>query len=114
MVRRQNLPQRYKGLSAALVIARKNKMLPYEWIVDDYRWVINIKWNGIYRSPRDYAMYNIDNLISLPDRYIKEYLPRWYKQPKYVEVWIEKSAMASLFSEILSKSREVLVVPNGG
>ena len=41
-------------------------------------------------------------------------IPRWYKQPKYIEVWIEKNAMAALVSSIIRESRQVRIVPNGG
>ena len=55
----------------------------------------------------------IDRLIDLPETY-QDTIPRWYKQPKYVEVWVEKNAMVSLFSAILTESRQVRIVPNGG
>lgn len=41
-------------------------------------------------------------------------IPRWYKQPEYVEIWVEKNAMAGVFSSVLTKSRQVRIVPNGG
>ncbi len=55
----------------------------------------------------------LDQLIDLPETY-HQTIPRWYKQPKYVEVWVEKDAMDSLFSSILTESRQVRIVPNGG
>ena len=41
-------------------------------------------------------------------------IPRWYNQPHYIEIWIEKNVMASLISSILTESRQVRIVPNGG
>jgi hypothetical protein len=40
-------------------------------------------------------------------------VPRWYKQPRYVEVWIEKQALADTFSSFL-KGRDVRIVVNRG
>ena len=40
-------------------------------------------------------------------------VPRWHKQPNYVEVWIEKQALADTFSSFL-KGRDVRIVVNRG
>jgi hypothetical protein len=40
-------------------------------------------------------------------------IPRWYKQPHYVEVWIEKQALASTFQSFLV-GRDVRTVINKG
>jgi hypothetical protein len=40
-------------------------------------------------------------------------IPRWYKQPHYVEVWIEKQALASTFESFLN-GRDVRIVINKG
>ena len=32
-----NVQQRYKGLSKALVTARRDEIIPYEWIIDESR-----------------------------------------------------------------------------
>jgi hypothetical protein len=39
--------------------------------------------------------------------------PRWHDQPQYVEVWVEKDAMAGTFQSIL-EGRQVRIVPNRG
>jgi hypothetical protein len=67
----------------------------------------------VYMEPGEKIRRLIDRLIDLPKSY-QNTIPRWYKQPKYVEVWVEKNAMASLFSSILTESRQVRIVPNGG
>lgn len=42
-------------------------------------------------------------------------IPKWYKQPKYIEVWVEKNAIVGVMSAILSEtSHRVRIVPNGG
>ena len=40
-------------------------------------------------------------------------VPRWHKQPQYVEVWIEKQALADTFISFL-KERQVKVAVNKG
>jgi hypothetical protein len=107
----ENIQQQYKSLSRALVTARRNHIIPYDWIVDESREIIDIY--DVYMEPSERIRRLIDSLIDLPDTY-QDTMPRWYKQPKYVEVWVEKNAMASLFSAILTESRQVRIVPNGG
>ena len=107
----ENLEQQYKSLSRALVTARRNGIIPYEWIVDESRGIIDIY--DVYVDPSERIRRLLDQLIDLPETY-QETIPRWYKQPKHVEVWVEKNAMASLFSSILTESRQVRIVPNGG
>jgi hypothetical protein len=81
-------------------------------IVDESRKIIDIY--AVYMEPSERIRRRIDDdLIDLPDMY-KSTIPRWHKQPKYVEVWVEKNASASLFSAILAESRHVRIVPNGG
>jgi hypothetical protein len=94
-----------------LVAARKKGTIPDDWIVDESREIIDI--NDVYVKPSERIKRLFDQLIDLPETY-QQSIPRWYKQPKYVEVWVEKNAMASLFSSILTESRQVRIVPNGG
>jgi hypothetical protein len=42
-----------------------------------------------------------------------DFIPRWHNQPHYVEVWIEKDAMAGVFQTIL-QGLEVRIVPMKG
>ena len=67
-----------------------------------------------YFTPQQHIDNRINWLIELPDKFNEEMIPRWHKQPQYIEIWIEKNAMASLVSSILTESRQVRIVPNGG
>jgi hypothetical protein len=69
-------------------------------------------------------MIDIDDVYKTPDEYIQRYIdkikeaenytiPRWYKQPNYVEIWLEKDAVVSMFESML-RDREVRIVPNRG
>ncbi len=82
----------------------------YHSFVDNSRRIIDI--NDDFQSPEEYVGAGISYL----DNAAKEYydtIPRWYKQPHYVEVWIEKDAMTGTFSSIL-KDRHIRIVPNRG
>ena len=107
-----NIQQRYKGLSRALVTARREGIIPYAWIIDESRSIIDI--DDAYYTPQQRIDTRINWLIELPDIFKDKMIPRWHKQPAYVEVWIEKNAMAALISSILTESRQVRIVPNGG
>jgi hypothetical protein len=104
----------YKTLSRALVTARRNGVIPNDWIVDETRKIVDIKDN--YATPA----YKIDTYIYtlldwLPDAFKDELIPRWRNQPNYVEVWIEKNAMRGVFISIIdAENRQVRIVPNGG
>lgn len=89
----ENLQQRYKGLSRALVTATREGIIPYAWIIDESRSIIDI--DDVYYTPQERIDHRINWLLELPDVFKKTMIPRWYKQPKYIEVWIEKNAMAS-------------------
>ena len=52
-------------------------------------------------------------LDTLHERYVPEILYKWYKQPNYVEVWLEKTALLGTFRNFL-KDRHVRIVPNRG
>ena len=90
----------YKGLSEALVTARKNQIIPDDWIVDESRSIIDI--DDKYVSPEKLIGHILEDLDRLPDDY-KDEIPRWYGQPAYVEVWIEKKAIAGVFQSILEE-----------
>ncbi len=47
------------------------------------------------------------------DSYSNFNLPRWHKQPKYVEVWLEKDALAGLFAQV-TKKHNVRLAPCKG
>jgi hypothetical protein len=109
----ENLPGQYKGLLDALVNARRKDIIPYEWITDESRSIVGIR-SDRYQKPQRLITDMLENLKEFPTIYKDEYIPRWYKQPEYVEVWVEKNAMAGVMSAILTESRQVRIVPNGG
>ncbi|MGC2682661.1 MAG: hypothetical protein WA323_12390 [Candidatus Nitrosopolaris sp.] len=63
-----------------------------------------------YHTPEQFVQLHVDILKNASQNYT---VPRWHKQPHYVEVWIEKQALADTFSSFL-RGRDVRIVVNRG
>jgi hypothetical protein len=70
----KNLQQRYKGLSKALVTARRDGIIPYDWIIDQSRAIIDI--DDVYFTPQERIDNRINWIIELPDKFKEEMIPR--------------------------------------
>ena len=108
-----NTQNAYKTLSRALVKAREDGVILDDWIVDETRSIVDI--DDIYQTPTE-IIGNILRYLTqrMPDEY-QHKIPRWYKQPKYVEVWVEKNAMRGVFRAIIiEENRQVRIAPSGG
>jgi hypothetical protein len=102
----ENLQQRYKGLSRWLTEKRRSGVIDANAIADLSRSIMNIQ--DSFFSPDDVIDDYVEELESLPDDYkTSSNLPRWYKQPYYVEVWIEKKTMAPVITAYLMKNTSV-------
>ncbi len=106
-----NTSTTYDSLSRATVEARWKGQLNMDCFADNSRQVIG-DFNERYVTPEELNEEKIEYLSRITDDY-SDYIPRWHDQPKYVEVWIEKDAMASTFQSIL-QDMEVRIVPNKG
>lgn len=104
-----NTNQAYKHLSRVTVDARKLGELPWDSFSDQGRLVIG-DFKEEYQTPKQYIQLGINFLKNAPKTYT---IPRWYKQPHYIEIWIEKLALASTFSSFLN-GRDVKIVVNKG
>ena len=88
----QNLPARYDYLSRFTARAREEYDLPINCFVDGSRYITNI--DDKYQTVEEYLQTPIDVINEI---LLTEYkIPRWYNQPHYVEVWVEKSAMRGI------------------
>jgi hypothetical protein len=96
----QNNRNEYQRLSNALVKARQEGIIPWEWIEDRTR------------KPRQPAMWaNLrDFLETVRQAYRKDV---WTSQSRYVEVWLEKEALAGIFEPITEEYGVTLVVGRG-
>lgn len=94
-----NLKGPYKGLSRALVKAREQKIIPDNWTADESRHIIDI--DDEYKSQEELVDDALKYFDDLPQDY-KDQIPKWYKQPIYVEIWIEKNAVAKKVGHVAS------------
>jgi hypothetical protein len=74
----------YKQTVVRLLTAmRRNREIPFNWIADNTRWM---------RKPRTY--HSLQSMLKITkDTYRREL---WSNQPVYVEVWLEKDALAGV------------------
>jgi len=98
----------YHSLSYQTSRWRENDILPIDCFADNTRGVIDI--DDMYETIEDYLQRGISYLENAYDYYN---IPRWYEQPKYVEVWLEKDAAVGTFASIV-KDKHVRVAPNRG
>lgn len=98
----------YKGLSKAIIRAKKAKTLPYMAFPDEIRYTTNEP--GEYLKPEEYVNIRTSQLKNAAKTYR---VPRWYGQPRYVEVWVEKAAQAKNLASIL-RDKEILIAVNRG
>jgi len=90
----------YQAVSKALVSARRERLIPWEWIEDRLR------------RPRSVSMWS-----GLPDfaatcrrAYRRDV---WSTQPHYLEVWLEKDALSGIFEDVLNPYGVTLNVGRG-
>jgi hypothetical protein len=106
-----NTEQSYKTLSSATVKARKTGKLPWDCFSDQGRQVL-VGFKGQYTTPEEFIQVGINYLKNAPHSYTQT-IPRWYRQKHYVEIWMEKQALADTFVSFL-QNRQVNIVVNRG
>jgi len=106
-----NTPSAYDRLSKTTVLARMKGQLELDCFIDNSRQVIG-GFNEEYWTPLQIIDARVDILKNTDSDYT-EFIPRWHNQPHYVEVWIEKDAMAGVFQTILDRM-EIRIVPMKG
>jgi predicted small metal-binding protein len=104
-----NTNQAYKRLSNIAVTARKKGKLSWVSFSDEGR-IVLADFSEEYHTPEQFVQLHVRMLKNASQNYT---VPRWYKQPNYVEVWIEKQALADTFSSFL-RGRDVRIVVNRG
>lgn len=97
-----NNRSQYAAVSKALVWARRNGKIPWEWIEDRIR------------RPRQVPMWsNLAGFAQSAYRWYRRDI--WDMQPDngYIEVWVEKDALSGIFEEVLSPLGVTLNVGRG-
>lgn len=101
-----NTKNSYKRLSTVLVKEHKEGNIEWDAIADEGR----RNFNDVYESPEQYIQRGINHIKNADLQYK---IPRWYKQKHYVELWIEKQALADTFESFL-EDRQVRIAVNKG
>jgi hypothetical protein len=96
----KNSRSSYQALSRALVEARREGLIPWDWIEDRLR------------RPRHVSMFSDPGSFA---RVAAESYRRdvWATQQTYVEVWLEKDALSGIFEEVLESYGVTLNVGRG-
>jgi len=90
----------YQAVSDALATARRDGIIPWEWIEDRLR------------RPRHVSMWS--GLPDFADCACRSYrLNVWPSQPQYLEVWLEKDALSGIFADVLNPYGVTLNVGRG-
>jgi hypothetical protein len=95
-----NTPRSYQNLTSILTDARYAGLIAWDSIED----------RG--REPDSPAQW--DSIDELVDAAVNQWRsPRWRNQPKYVELWVEKQALAGVLAPIASRNHVTLMVNKG-
>ncbi|HNS80841.1 MAG TPA: hypothetical protein PKM67_05230 [Kiritimatiellia bacterium] len=96
----KNSRSQYQAVSNALVTARREGRIPWEWIEDRLR------------RPRSVSMWT--DLSSFAETCRRAYRRDvWADQSQYVEVWLEKDALSGIFEDALDRYGVTLNVGRG-
>lgn len=79
---------------------RRTSEIPFDWIADSTRWM---------RKPKSYS--SLENMLRYSAQSYRRSL--WDNQPVYVEVWLEKEALAGVLYEVTEKWDVPLMVTRG-
>jgi hypothetical protein len=90
----------YAKVQTDLVLMRKNGMLPYGWLADNTRW---------QRKPNTFS--SIEQALQDTAQFYRKAL--WAEIDAYVEVWLEKDALAGVVYPITSMYDVPLMVARG-
>jgi hypothetical protein len=90
----------YQAVSNALVDARREGVIPWEWIEDRLR------------RPRSVSLWT--DLAAFAETCRRAYRRDvWATQPGYLEVWLEKDALSGIFEDVLAPYGVTLNVGRG-
>lgn len=90
----------YGKVQTDLVIMRRTGALPYDWLADNTRW---------QRKPTTFD--SIENALQNTARFYRKAL--WTDADAYVEIWLEKDALAGVVQPVTSVYDVPLMVARG-
>jgi hypothetical protein len=94
----ENRVSEYQAVVNALTYARLNGVIDYSSIEDRTRAFIG--GDHSYESPEQH-FNDAKRYFETSSEYFQ--YPLWMNQPNYVEVWLEKQALAALFEQVTNK-----------
>jgi hypothetical protein len=90
----------YCKVQSDLVLLRRAGDLPYDWLADNTRWQRKPRsFNSVENALRDCAAFYRKNL--------------WHNADAYVEVWLEKDALAGVLYPVTAMCDVALMVARG-
>jgi hypothetical protein len=99
-----NTQSSYNMLDKALTIARQRGLISFEAIEDRVREFIGGENPFSDETPDDVFNNAVSEYESAEETFQDSWrnysLPYWHDQPKYVEVWLEKDALAGVFQPV--------------
>lgn len=90
----------YRQVQYALTAMRRAGAIPFEWLADNTRWV---------RRPRTYD--NLNDAMQQMQKFYRRAL--WANQPEYIEIWLEKDALAGVLYDVTEEYDVPLYVTRG-
>jgi hypothetical protein len=90
----------YKTLVHNLTVMRRAREVPFDWLADNTRWM---------RKPRTYS--SLQDMLENQQEFYRRAL--WDQQNCYVEVWLEKDALAGVLSDVTEEWDVPLMVTRG-
>ena len=90
----------YKTLVHNLTVMRRARQIPFDWLADNTRWM---------RKPRTYR--SLQDMLEREQEFYRRAL--WDDQDCYVEVWLEKDALAGVLVDVTDQWDVPLMVTRG-
>src|SRR5262245_33306271 len=96
----EKLETGYNKVQTDLTLMRRDGALPYDWLTDNTRW---------QRKPRPYN--SVEDALKETARFYRKDL--WANAGTYVEIWLEKDALAGVIYPVTSMFDVPLMVARG-
>ena len=105
----ENTTSQYKYLSKILVEARERRIINPEIIIDGSRAQPLMPLPEYYCHVDHFTTF-FNSFLKIADYY---HIPKWFNQPNYVVITLEKDALADIFFEIIEELECGFVVGRG-
>jgi hypothetical protein len=93
--------KQYKNVTGRLLgIMRKEGRLPFDWVVDNTRWM---------RKPGSWS--SLESMLYEQKKLFRRSL--WEEQPVYVEIWLEKESLSGVLYQV-TEQWDVPLMPTRG